>query len=113
MMEDLASKLGYKQENSSSYYSQANEQVEAVNKSLNFILQQTIAQSKTNWHIMLYPSLWAYRTVVKTSTGFSPYQLVHGVYLTGWVRNPLIEASYRSFTRNFPIGGTFGPLRVA
>ena len=48
MMEELASKLGYKQEHSSSYYPQANGQVEALNKSLNSILQQTIAQSKTN-----------------------------------------------------------------
>src|SRR5882757_1122295 len=79
MMEELASKLGYKQEHSSSYYPQANGQVEAVNKSLKSILQRTIAQSKTNWHIMLYPTLWAYRTTVKTTTSFSPYQLVHGV----------------------------------
>ena len=28
---------------------------------------------------MLYPSLWAYRTMIKTSTSFSPYHLVHGV----------------------------------
>ena len=28
---------------------------------------------------MLYPALWAYRTNVKTATGFSPFQLVHGV----------------------------------
>ena len=28
---------------------------------------------------MLYPTMWAYRTTVKTATGFSPYQLVHGV----------------------------------
>jgi hypothetical protein len=28
---------------------------------------------------MLYPTLWAYRTSVKTSTSFSPFQLVHGV----------------------------------
>ena len=28
---------------------------------------------------MLYIALWAYQTVVKTSTGFSPYHLVHGV----------------------------------
>ena len=79
MMEELASKLGYKQENSSSYYPQANGQVEAVNKSLKSILQRTIAQSKTNWHIMLYPALWAYRTAVNTTTSFSLYQLVHGV----------------------------------
>ena len=50
-----------------------------MNKSLNSILQRTIAQIKTNWHIMLYPALWAYRTAVKTATGFPPYQLVHGV----------------------------------
>ena len=39
MMEELASKLGYKQEHSSSYYPQANGQVEVVNKSLKSILQ--------------------------------------------------------------------------
>ena len=38
MMEELASKLGYKKEHSSSYYPQANGQLETVNKSLKFIL---------------------------------------------------------------------------
>ena len=28
---------------------------------------------------MLYPTLWAYRTNVKIATGYSPFQLVHGV----------------------------------
>ena len=28
---------------------------------------------------MLYPTLWAYRTTVKTAMVFSPYQLMHGV----------------------------------
>ena len=28
---------------------------------------------------MLYPTLWAYRTAVKTATSFFPYHLVHGV----------------------------------
>ena len=57
MMEELASNLGYKQEHSSSYYPQANGQVETVNKSLNSIFQRTIAQSKNNSHIMLYLAL--------------------------------------------------------
>ena len=78
-MEELASKLGYKKEKSSCYYPQANGQVEVVNKSLKSILQQTIAQSKNNWHIMLYHALWAYRTMLKVASYFSPYQLVHGV----------------------------------
>ena len=28
---------------------------------------------------MLFPALWAYRTSVKTSTGFTPFQLVYSV----------------------------------
>ena len=28
---------------------------------------------------MIYPTLWAYQTNVKTTTGFSLFQLVHGV----------------------------------
>jgi hypothetical protein len=28
---------------------------------------------------MLYLTLWAYQTLVKTAMGFSPFQLVHGV----------------------------------
>ena len=43
------------------------------------ILKRTINATRSNWHIMLYPALWAYRTNVKTATGFSPFQLVHGV----------------------------------
>ena len=82
MMEELASKLGYKKEHSSSYYPQVNGQVEAVNKSLKSILQRTITQSKTNWHIMLYTALWAYRTAVKTATGFSPYHFVFNQIIT-------------------------------
>ena len=43
------------------------------------ILKRTIDAAHSNWHVMLYPALWAYRTNVKTATGFSPFQLVHGV----------------------------------
>jgi hypothetical protein len=79
MMKELASKLGFRHGHSSPYYPQENGQVEAVNKSLKTILQKTVSQRKSDWHIMLYPTLWAYRTSVKTSTGFSPFQLVHSV----------------------------------
>ena len=58
---------------------QANSQLEAVNKTLKTILKRTIDAARSNWHIMLYPALWVYETNVKTTTGFSPFQLVHGV----------------------------------
>jgi len=50
-----------------------------MNKSLKNILQRTINNAKSNWHIMLYPVLWAYRMLVKASIGFTPFQLVYGL----------------------------------
>jgi transposase InsO family protein len=79
MMEEIASKLGFKHGHSSPYYPQENGLVEVVNKSLKTILHKIVSHSKSNWHIMLYPALWAYQTSVKTATGFSPFQLVHDV----------------------------------
>eukprot|EP00253_Pinus_taeda_P025324 PITA_25324 len=66
-------------EHSSPYYPQANGQVEAVNKSLKATLQRTIDKIHSNWHIMLYLALWAYRTSVKTTIGFTPFPLVYGL----------------------------------
>ena len=79
MMTELTTMLGFKQEHSSSFYPQVNGQVEVVNKILKTILKCTINVSQSNWHIMLYPTLWAYQTNVKNATGFSPFQLIHGV----------------------------------
>ena len=56
-----------------------NGQVEVVNKTLNTILKHTINETHSNWHIMLYPTIWAYRTNVKTAMWFSPFQLIHEV----------------------------------
>jgi hypothetical protein len=53
--------------------------VEAVNKCLNTILQWTINSSKSNWNLMLYSTLCVCQTSVKTTSGFSPFQLVYGL----------------------------------
>jgi hypothetical protein len=79
MMIKLTSNLGLRQEHSSPYYPQENGHVEAVNKSLKTILQRTINSANSNWNFMLYSALWAYRTSVKTATGFSHFQLIYGL----------------------------------
>ena len=79
MMTELTTMLGFKQDHSSSFYPQANGQVEAVNKTLKTILKHTINAAQSNFHIMLYPSLLAYWTNVNNATDFSPFQLVNGV----------------------------------
>lgn len=33
--------------------------------------------TKTSWHLKIFSALWAYRTSVKTATGFTPFQLVY------------------------------------
>jgi hypothetical protein len=48
MMIELVSKLGFKHDHSSPYYPQENGQVEAINKSLNTILQKTVSRSNSN-----------------------------------------------------------------
>jgi hypothetical protein len=34
---------------------------------------------KTSWQTMFFSALWAYRTSMKSSTGFMPFQLVYGI----------------------------------
>ena len=43
------------------------------------MIRRIIGIHRSNWHNMLFSALWAYRTSVKTSTGFTPFQLVYGL----------------------------------
>eukprot|EP00253_Pinus_taeda_P004644 PITA_04644 len=77
MMVELAAKLGLSHDSSTTYYPQANGQVEAINKVLKRILQRMIGVHKRSWHLILYLALWAYQTSVRNATGFTPFQLVY------------------------------------
>jgi hypothetical protein len=79
MMSELTEKLGLRHENSTPYYPQANGQVEALKKVLTNMLQRMIGIHKSSWHTMLFSTLWAYRTFVKSDTEFTPFQLVYGI----------------------------------
>eukprot|EP00253_Pinus_taeda_P007255 PITA_07255 len=60
------------------YHPQANGQVERNNKIIEAILTKTIASHRRDWAARLPEALWAYRTTWRSTTGYSPYQLVFG-----------------------------------
>eukprot|EP00253_Pinus_taeda_P026991 PITA_26991 len=60
------------------YYPQENGQVESSNKIIEAILTKTIASHRRDWAARLPEALWAYRTTWRSTTGYSPYQLVFG-----------------------------------
>ncbi|XP_014506452.1 uncharacterized protein LOC106766221 [Vigna radiata var. radiata] len=62
----------------SPYHPQTNGQAEVSNSEIKRILEKTVAVSRKNWAHKLDDALWAYRTVMKTSMGLSPFQLVYG-----------------------------------
>ena len=79
MMEELSAKLGFHHEKSTPYYPQANVQVEAINKFLKTMLRRMVGDHKSNWHHVLFSTLWAYRTSVKIATGLKKFKLVYEV----------------------------------
>ena len=38
-----------------------------------------VGKYKSNWHLQLFSALWAYRASAKTTTGFTPFQLIFGL----------------------------------
>ena len=79
MMTELTDQLGLCHDSSTPYYPQANGLVEAINKVLVTIIKWIIGIHKSNWHTMLFSALWAFCTSTKTSTGFTPFQLVYSL----------------------------------
>ena len=59
------------------YYARANGKVEAINNVLKTMLCQMVGDRKSNWHHILFSTLWDYRNLVKIATRFTPFQLFY------------------------------------
>jgi len=79
MIAELIAKLGISHDSYTPYYPQANGQVEAINKVLKRMLQRMLRVHKQNLRLILYTTLWAYQTLVRNETRFTPFQLVYGL----------------------------------
>eukprot|EP00253_Pinus_taeda_P013054 PITA_13054 len=93
MMVELAAKLGLSHNNSTPYYPQANEQVEAINKVLKCMLKRKIGVHKQDWHLIVYSALWAYRTTESDKLGAGKFKsLWSGPYI---VKRVLAKGAYK------------------
>ena len=43
------------------------------------MLCRMVGDHKSNWHHTLFSAIWTYKNSVKTTTGFTPFQLVYGL----------------------------------
>eukprot|EP00253_Pinus_taeda_P026606 PITA_26606 len=78
MIEDLLSQHEIKHRTSTPYHPQANGQVEVTNRALEAILTKLVNSSRKGWADRLVKATWVYNTTWKTTTRFTPYELVYG-----------------------------------
>ena len=52
--------------------------MEVTNRALEEILTKVVSSSRKDWVDFLVEATWAYSTTGKTTTGFTPYELVYG-----------------------------------
>jgi hypothetical protein len=70
--------LGVKNFTSYAYYPQGNGKEESTNKNLVMIVKKIIEYKSRQWHTLLTYALWADHTTTKSSTCFTPFQLIYG-----------------------------------
>eukprot|EP00253_Pinus_taeda_P033420 PITA_33420 len=78
LIKDLLKHHKFKHRTSTPYYPQANRQVEVTNRELGGILTKVVSNSRRYWANRLVEATWAYNTTWKTTTRFTPYELVYG-----------------------------------
>ena len=78
LMDFLCAKMKIKRRYTTPYYPQCNGLNERFNGELVQILAKVTEHQGKNWDLELLGALWAYRTSVKTSIGFTPFHLVYG-----------------------------------
>eukprot|EP00253_Pinus_taeda_P019308 PITA_19308 len=78
LVEDLLTHHKIKHRTSTPYHPQENGQVEVTNRALEGILTNVVSRNKKDLVDRLVEATWAYNTTWKTTTGFTPYELVYG-----------------------------------
>ncbi|PKI50758.1 hypothetical protein CRG98_028900 [Punica granatum] len=78
LIDELCAQFKIQHRNSYPYRPQMNSAVAAANNNIKKIIEEMMVNYK-DWHEMLLFALLAYRTSIQSSTGATPYSLVHGM----------------------------------
>eukprot|EP00253_Pinus_taeda_P015396 PITA_15396 len=78
LIEDLMKQHHIKHMTSNAYHPQENGKAEVTNRALENILTKLVNSSKKDWADKLVEATWAYNTTWKTTTRFTPFELVYG-----------------------------------
>ncbi|XP_022890349.1 uncharacterized protein LOC111405617 [Olea europaea var. sylvestris] len=76
---NLCTKFGFKQYNSSMYIVAAKGLAEVFNKIICSLLKKVVSKLKRDWHEKIGEVLWAYRTIYRSPTQATSYTLVYEV----------------------------------
>ncbi|MCO5559676.1 hypothetical protein L7F22_013277 [Adiantum nelumboides] len=77
LLDFLCAKMKIRHQHTTPYYPQCNGLNERFNGELVQILSKVTEHQGKNWDLELPSALWAYRTLVKTTTGFTPFHLIY------------------------------------
>ena len=74
----LCKLLGINKTRTTAYHPQGNGQVERFNRTLEAILSKVVADNQKDWDIHIPKALFAYRTALHESSGYSPFRVNFG-----------------------------------
>lgn len=78
VVSSLCSRLGIKRTQTSAYHPQGNGQVERFNRTLEAMLAKMVRENQRDWDVHIPKALFAYRTALHESSGYSPYRINFG-----------------------------------
>ena len=78
LMAAVCKHLGIEQTRTTAYHPQGNGQVELFNRTSESMLAKVVSDHQTDWDYHLPHVLFAYRTAIHDTTGFTPFHLIFG-----------------------------------